>query len=192
MKTQSLKKLRVIVIGLGPLLAGFILAALLYALEWQKLSNEADGYRLEIRKLGWIAMNQGALRSSLSIAEARFEGKKESAALDEAAVASAMQTSIKAMLDAASVQIASIQPVSATDEGNVRFFGMTVQISGTYPEIIEVLQVSRKSAPSLLISAVDLMPSLQPDQSGKATSAALNQATYSAQIEFVAPKVIAK
>jgi hypothetical protein len=138
-------------------------------------------------------MNETVLRTALSAAAARYEETKgPDAALDPTAVTSAMQTSIKAMLDAASVQIASIQPNAAMDQGNVRFFGATVQISGTYPEIIDVLEAGRKTAPDLLISAIDLMPSPQPDQNGRAKGENGNQATYSAQIGFLAPKVIGK
>lgn len=169
------------VVGLGPIAAMLCVAAWAYTSYWLQLSEAADSYRMQIRKVGWIAENAGRLTRDLASANRALGPAvtKGSDASDQD-LAARLQSNLKSLLDEASLQISSIQAAPIRKENGLRFISLRAQANGSYDRIVGFLR-SLEGAPPNLIDTLDLVPD-PAEQAGAGISAGPN---FIAQLEVV-------
>lgn len=147
------------VVGLGPIVAILGAAAWVYASYWLQLSSAAESYRLQIRKVGWIAENAGGLTREMATAQHALDpGMAQGSAGSTPDLATRLQSNLKVLLDAASLQISSIQATPVRDENGVRFISLRAQANGSYEGIVGFLHSLEGASPPTLIDTLDLAP----------------------------------
>jgi hypothetical protein len=147
-----------VAIAVFPFVTILVLAGAAYSFKSAALSDQIEGHRLEIQKVGWIADNAKRLTAELAAANRSLSSGDLLGTGDPDAVAIDLQKSVKTMLDSATMQISSIQPLSVSEEDGIRFVSIRAQASGSYDKVLEFLQSTQRSDPLVLIGALDLMP----------------------------------
>lgn len=147
-------------VGLGPIAAILGMAAWIYASYWLHLSEAADSYRLQIRKVGWIAENAGRLTRELAAADRALDrGETKGSEDSDQDLAVKLQSNLKAQLDAASLQISSIQATPIRNEDGLRFISLRAQANGSYDRVVGFLRSLEGVPQPNLIDTLDLTPS---------------------------------
>ena len=159
-----------VLIAATPFVVLLVLAGAVYLLKWSALSDTAEGRRLEIQKIGWIAANAKRLGTELAATDHSMETENVLGVGDSDSAAAELQSSVKGLLDSATMQISSIQPLGVNEENGIRFISVRAQASGSYSKILEFLQAAHSATPAVLIGALDLMPDpTQPSAAGDAS-----------------------
>jgi hypothetical protein len=174
-------RLASLAIAAGPVLMVLALASAAYSVKWTELSDQIEGRGLEIRKVGWIAANAERLSAELVAADHTLSAAESLGSGDPDAVSADLQKNLKTLLDQASLQISSIQPTAVNEEDGIRFVSVRAQASGSYDKILQFLQSTHRSSPSLLLGSLDLMP--DPTQQSTGGDAAAPR--YVVQFEAV-------
>ena len=146
--------------GLGPILALLGAIAWVYASYWLQLSAAADSYRMQIRKIGWIADNAGRLTRELAATDRALDpGVARENGVSDQDLAVKLQSRLKAQLDAASLQISSIQAAPIRKENGLRFVSLSAQANGSYERIVGFLGALEREPLTNLVNTLDLTPS---------------------------------
>jgi len=147
-------------VGLGPILAILGVIAWAYTSYWFQLSDAADAYRMQIRKTGWIAENAVRLSRELAAADRTLDPAvtRENQVSDQD-LAVKLQSDLKAQLDAASLQISSIQATPIRNENGLRFISLSAQASGSYDRLVGFLGALQGGPQTNLVNSLDLTPS---------------------------------
>ena len=158
-------------VGLGPILAIIGVIAWAYTSYWLQLSDAADAYRMQIGKIGWIADNAGRLARELAATDRALDPvvTGESQVSDQD-LAVKLQSNLKAQLDAASLQISSIQAAPIRDENGLRFISLSAQATGSYDKIVGFLQELEGESQPNLVNTLDLTPSASGEAGTRLTS----------------------
>ena len=93
-------------------------------------------------------------------------------------VAIEMLSNLKSLLDNATLQISSIQPIALDEENGLKFVSARVQAAGPYDKVIGFLQAVRAQSPRLLVGALDLTADPTQTSNSKANN-------YVIQVEIV-------
>jgi hypothetical protein len=175
------RRLSSVLIATTPFVALLAILGIGYLYRWTELSEEIDEHKMKIERVGWIATNAKRLSFELATADRSLNSNSVLYVGDADSAVSDLQSSVKTLLDSATLQISSIQPVAIDEENGLRFISVRAQASGSYQKVLSFLQAARRSAPIVLIVALDLMPD-PAQQSGTGETAS---ASYLLQFEAV-------
>jgi hypothetical protein len=176
-----LRRLASVAIAVGPIFALFAVLGAVYLVKWSAFSDEIEARGLEITKVGWIADNAERLGADIAATEQSLSSDSVLGNADPDTAAGELQKNVKALLDAATMQISSIQPVAVSEEDGIRFVSVRAQASGTYDTALAFLQSAYRATPPVLIGAVDLMP----DPTQQSTSGDTGAVRYLLQFEAI-------
>jgi hypothetical protein len=181
----ALYRLSSVVIVTAPFIALLTILGVGYLLRWTELSEEIDEHKMKIERVGWIATNAKRLALELAAADRSMSSNSALYVGDPDSAESDLQSDVKALLDSAAMQIASIQPVAIDKENGISLISVRAQASGPYPKVLSFLQAAHSSTPIILIVALDLMP--DPAQQ----SSAVDTASVSYVVQFEAVRLMA-
>src|SRR3954470_23857873 len=82
-----------------PLFALLVVTSAAYAIRWAELSDQIEGHRLEIKKVGWIADNSDRLSADLLTVENSRSSETVLGAGDPELAGVDLQNNVKTLLD---------------------------------------------------------------------------------------------
>jgi hypothetical protein len=123
--------------------------------------GEISNQRELLARLSAIANQESAVRELARQTEANSDPAEFLRGANEGVVSADLQTQLKALVQASNARLRSVRALSPRTDGDVKFIGAQIDVSGTHRAIFQTINAIETAKPYLVMVGATIKPTSQ-------------------------------